>query len=61
MLYTEQDYLDVKKLLTKRRIIMWIPFVLLIVAGLVFFVTGQQTRSENLWIITTVLWLLAGF
>lgn len=59
-MYTQNDLDKVQRQLKKHRLIALIPSVLLLIAGIVVFVTGRMHRSDSAWMLTALLTILGG-
>lgn len=59
-MYTQQDWLEIDRLVHKRWRVAVTPAVLLLFSAIAVFVYGQLNRSDTLWQLTAVLTILGG-
>jgi len=59
-MYSEKDWQEINSLLKKRWLITLFPSVIVLGTAIAVFVHGQLSRSEHLWMLTSVLTLLGG-
>ena len=59
-MYTKECLMVANKQLSKRRLIVFIPVIIGIIASILYFVVGQIERSQNSWWIATIIFILSG-
>lgn len=59
-MYTAQEYSEVNALFKRRLAVAAVPAAVVFLAAVGIFVYGQLNRNDSLWILTTVLTILAG-
>ena len=59
-MYTQQDWNDINALVKKRLLVTLVPGFSVMAVAFAIFIYGQVNRFENLWMLSSLLLLLAG-
>ncbi|MDD3336617.1 MAG: hypothetical protein PHI98_14080 [Eubacteriales bacterium] len=59
-MYTQEKLEQVRALTRKRLMVAVVPAALVLAAAIALFVYGQINRNDQLWVVTTILTIVAG-